>query len=77
MLVEQRLPLTSKRADVVLAGVDARTGNPRYLVVELKECGAAERLDEAENLVSRSPWRCRPAASPLRAAAVQAASAPD
>lgn len=52
MLVEQRLPLTSKRADVVLAGFDAQSGDPRYLVVELKQWGAAERVDDAVNLVS-------------------------
>jgi hypothetical protein len=34
MLIEHRLPLTSMRADVVLAGVDARTGGDRYVVVE-------------------------------------------
>ena len=28
MLIEYRLPLTSKRADVILAGVGAKTGEP-------------------------------------------------
>src|SRR6201996_4271045 len=37
MLIEYQLPLTSKRADVVLAGVDRRTGGDAYVVVELKQ----------------------------------------
>jgi hypothetical protein len=42
MIVEHRLPLTSKRIDAVLAGVDPRTGGDSYVVVELKQWGAAE-----------------------------------
>jgi uncharacterized protein len=45
MLIEYQLPLTSKRADVVLAGVDRRTGGDAYLVVELKQWSRAE-VDE-------------------------------
>ncbi|MFI6692085.1 DNA/RNA helicase domain-containing protein [Streptomyces sp. NPDC050433] len=41
MLIEYALPLTSKRADVVLAGVHPTTGEPSYVVVELKQWGAA------------------------------------
>ncbi len=37
MLIEYQLPLTSRRADVVLAGVDRRTGGDAYVVVELKQ----------------------------------------
>lgn len=36
MLFEYQLPLTSKRADVVLVGQHPETGGPSYLVVELK-----------------------------------------
>ncbi|MGH3524004.1 MAG: ATP-binding protein, partial [Mycobacterium sp.] len=32
MLVEYHLPLTSQRADVVLAGVHPKTGQPSYVV---------------------------------------------
>ncbi|RAY11934.1 ATP-binding protein [Actinomadura craniellae] len=46
MLVEYQLPLTSKRADVVLAGVDRRTGGDAYLVVELKQWSHAELWEE-------------------------------
>ncbi|MFE2022478.1 DNA/RNA helicase domain-containing protein [Streptomyces sp. NPDC059499] len=37
MLLEYALPLNSKRADVVLAGTHPRTGEPSYVVVELKQ----------------------------------------
>lgn len=45
MLIEYQLPLTSKRADVVLAGLDRRTGEDTFLVVELKQWSRAE-VDE-------------------------------
>ncbi|MEU8041102.1 DNA/RNA helicase domain-containing protein [Streptosporangium sp. NPDC049078] len=51
MLVEYQLPLTSQRADVVLAGVDRRTGGDAYLVVELKQWSQAELLDDDPKLV--------------------------
>ena len=41
VLVEHHLPLTSKRADVVLAGRHPRTGEPSYVVVELKQWSRA------------------------------------
>ncbi|MFF1308492.1 DNA/RNA helicase domain-containing protein [Streptomyces sp. NPDC058307] len=37
VMLEYALPLNSKRADVVLAGVHPSTGEPSYLVVELKQ----------------------------------------
>jgi len=51
MLIEYRLPLTSKRADVVLAGVDRRTGGDAYVVVELKQWSQAELYEGNERLV--------------------------
>ncbi|MEU6997241.1 DUF2075 domain-containing protein [Nonomuraea sp. NPDC046570] len=51
MLVEYKLPLTSKRADVVLAGVHPRTGEDSYVVVELKQWTRAEPSDLGEHLV--------------------------
>jgi len=51
MLVEYQLPLTSQRADVVLAGVDRRTGGDAYLVVELKQWSQAELLDDDPKLL--------------------------
>lgn len=52
MLVEYQLPLTSKRADVVLAGVHPRTGLPSYVVVELKQWSRAEAYEGSDVLVS-------------------------
>ncbi|WPW22466.1 DUF2075 domain-containing protein [Streptomyces sp. HNS054] len=37
MMLEYALPLNSKRADVVLTGVHPSTGEPSYVVVELKQ----------------------------------------
>src|ERR1700721_1491695 len=51
MLIEYQLPLTSKRADVVLAGVDRRTGGDAYVVVELKQWSQAELYEDNERLV--------------------------
>ena len=51
VLLEYQLPLTSKRADVVLAGRHPRTGLPSYVVVELKQWGAAERFEDSDTLV--------------------------
>ncbi|MEO3875902.1 DNA/RNA helicase domain-containing protein [Nonomuraea sp. B12E4] len=51
MLVEYKLPLTSRRADVVLAGVHPRTGEDSYVVVELKQWSRAEPSESGEHLV--------------------------
>ncbi|WP_084964218.1 DUF2075 domain-containing protein [Thermoactinospora rubra] len=51
MLVEYKLPLTSKRVDVVLAGVHPRTGEDSYVVVELKQWSRAEPSERGEHLV--------------------------
>ena len=51
MLIEYQLPLTSKRADVVLAGQDRRTGGDAYLVVELKQWSHAELFESDPELV--------------------------
>ena len=51
MLIEYRLPLTSKRADVVLCGVHPRTGEPSYVVIELKQWTKAAMLDGADDVV--------------------------
>ncbi|MET8643392.1 DUF2075 domain-containing protein [Streptomyces sp. NPDC004675] len=52
MLLEYDLPLTSKRADVILAGVHPRTNEPSYVVVELKQWSQAQPEDD-------DPLRCR------------------
>lgn len=55
MLLEYRLPLTSKRADVVLAGRHPRTGQPSYVIIELKQWSQAERLDRSDTLFRVAP----------------------
>lgn len=45
MLVECPLPLSSKRADVVLCGVHPSSGESSYVVVELKQWTNASPLD--------------------------------
>ncbi len=52
MLIEYQLPLTSKRADVVLAGKHPKTGLPSYVVVELKQWSSAESFEGSETLVT-------------------------
>ncbi|GAB3879526.1 DNA/RNA helicase domain-containing protein [Terrabacter terrigena] len=52
MLIEYQLPLTSKRADVVLAGKHPTSGQPSYVVVELKQWSAAESFEGSDTLVS-------------------------
>jgi hypothetical protein len=51
MLIEYQLPLTSKRADVVLAGRDRRTGGDAYVVVELKQWSNAELFEDDPKMV--------------------------
>lgn len=50
VLLEHQLPLTSKRADAVLCGVHPKTGEPSYVVVELKQWSAAHVLDGAPDV---------------------------
>ncbi|MFF3607083.1 DNA/RNA helicase domain-containing protein [Streptomyces sp. NPDC002463] len=46
VMVEYGLPLTSKRADAILAGVHPTTGEPSYVVVELKQWSEAYSVEE-------------------------------
>jgi uncharacterized protein len=50
-LVEYQLPLTSKRADVVLCGTHPRRRTPSYVVVELKQWTRATMLDDTDDVV--------------------------
>jgi hypothetical protein len=49
-LVEYQLPLTSKRADVVLCGTHPRTGLAHFVVVELKQWSRARMVEDATDL---------------------------
>ncbi len=65
VLLEQRLPLTSKRMDAVLAGVHPKSGMPSYVVVELKQWSHARPTDEADDLVLVDAYGNRPVLHPL------------
>ncbi|MFC3502208.1 DNA/RNA helicase domain-containing protein [Micromonospora krabiensis] len=52
MLIEYQLPLTSKRVDVVLAGVHPRSADDSYVVVELKQWSYAESYEGSDRLVA-------------------------
>ncbi|MGW5021254.1 DUF2075 domain-containing protein [Streptomyces sp. NHF165] len=57
MLLEYGLPLNSKRADAVLAGVHPETGMPSYVVVELKQWSSAEPDDDDPSLCRLDGYR--------------------
>ena len=59
MLLEYRLPLTSKRADVILAGRHPRTNRPSYVIIELKQWSQAKRLEDSETLFRVAPHHTR------------------
>lgn len=63
MLLEFKLPLSSKRADVVLAGLSP-SGEPRYVVVELKQWSEAHRFEDSDSLVTVSGYP-RPVLHPI------------
>lgn len=64
VLIEYGLPLTSKRADAVLAGVHPTTGEPSYVVVELKQWSAAYP-EEDEPLLCRIDAYPQPVLNPV------------
>jgi DUF2075 family protein len=51
VLIEHHLPLTSKRVDAILAGAHPKTGDPSYVVIELKQWSGAERYEDDASLV--------------------------
>lgn len=57
MLVEYGMPLSSKRADVVLAGTHPTSGRPSYVVVELKQWDSAEVYEDNFDLVTTAGRR--------------------
>lgn len=64
MLVEYQLPLSSKRADVVLAGRHPVTGGPSYVVVELKQWSSAQAFEDSDSLVQVEQYGHRPVTHP-------------
>lgn len=65
VVLEYQLPLTSKRADVVLAGRHPKTGQPSYVVVELKQWSNAERFEDSDTLVRIDQYGDRAVTHPL------------
>ncbi|MGW0571942.1 DNA/RNA helicase domain-containing protein [Streptomyces tauricus] len=65
VLIEHRLPLTSLRADVVLAGSHPATGRPSYVIVELKQWREARLVPDADNLCLVAKMGNRPALHPV------------
>lgn len=65
ILVEQQLPLTSKRVDAVLAGNNPRTGEPSYVLVELKQWSSAQSYEDDMSLVMIDAYGPRPLLHPL------------
>ena len=64
MLVEYQLPLSSKRADVVLAGRHPVSGDASYVVVELKQWSAAHAFEDSDSLVEVEQYGHRPVTHP-------------
>ncbi|MEV6393377.1 DUF2075 domain-containing protein [Streptomyces sp. NPDC051907] len=65
VLIEYRLPLTSLRADIVLAGSHPTTGRPSYVVVELKQWSEAHLVPGTDNLCLVAGMGNRPALHPV------------
>ncbi|MDN6354436.1 MAG: ATP-binding protein, partial [Corynebacterium sp.] len=51
VLLEHQLPLTSKRVDAILAGTHPTTGEPSYVIVELKQWSTAHSFEDNPELV--------------------------
>ncbi|MFC8345157.1 DNA/RNA helicase domain-containing protein [Streptomyces sp. NPDC057280] len=64
VMIEYALPLNSKRADVVLAGVHPATGEPSYVVVELKQWSQAEP-DEDDPILCHVDAYAHPVLNPI------------
>ncbi|GHD92021.1 DUF2075 domain-containing protein [Streptomyces naganishii] len=64
VMLEYALPLNSKRADAVLAGVHPVTGEPSYVVVELKQWSQAEP-DEDDPALCRIDAYPHPVLNPV------------
>jgi DUF2075 family protein len=64
VLLEHQLPLTSKRVDAVLAGYHPATGQPSYVVVELKQWSDAHLFEDQVELVEVPAYGHRPVLHP-------------
>jgi hypothetical protein len=64
VMLEYALPLNSKRADAVLAGIHPATGEPSYVVVELKQWSQAEPDEDDPTLCHVDPY-AHPVLNPI------------
>ncbi|NUS18150.1 MAG: DUF2075 domain-containing protein, partial [Streptomyces sp.] len=64
VMLEYALPLNSKRADAVLAGVHPVSGEPSYVVVELKQWSQAEPHED-DPLLCRVDAYAQPVLNPI------------
>jgi uncharacterized protein len=65
VLLEHRLPLSSKRVDAILAGRHPVTGLPSYVVVELKQWSDADLYEDDPALVLVGGYDHHPRLHPL------------
>lgn len=65
MMIEYTLPLTSKRADAVLAGVHPKTGEPSYVVIELKQWTEAYPDEDSPRLCHIAGMHAKPVLNPI------------
>jgi hypothetical protein len=65
VLAEHQLPLTSRRIDAVLAGQHPVTGQPSYVLVELKQWSRADSFEDSSDLVTIDAYGSRALLHPL------------
>jgi uncharacterized protein len=65
VLLEHKLPLSSRRVDAILAGRHPATGAPSYVIVELKQWSGAELYEEDPRLVLIDGYGHHPLLHPL------------
>ena len=64
ILLEYKLPYTSKRVDAIIAGTHPGTGRPSYVVVELKQWGGMSALPGSDELVVADGFASQPRLHP-------------
>jgi hypothetical protein len=65
VLLEHRLPLSSRRVDAILAGCHPSTGAPSYVVVELKQWSGADLYEDDPALVTVDGYGRQPRLHPV------------
>jgi len=65
VLLEHRLPLTSRRVDAILAGYHPVTRRPSFVVVELKQWSSADLYEDDPGLVTIDGYGHHPALHPV------------